>query len=114
MNVVKQIFGTDLRQFTMVFALVALLLGFHIASGGNMLTPGNMQNLIAGNAYVLILAIGMVMVIVIGHIDLSVGSVAGFVGMCVALSARDLSFPWWAALLTGLVVGILIGAWHGF
>ncbi|MGY5764302.1 sugar ABC transporter permease [Brachybacterium sp. DNPG3] len=114
MNVVKQVFGTDFRQFTMVFALVALLLGFHIASGGSMLTPGNMQNLIAGNAYVLILAIGMVMVIVIGHIDLSVGSVAGFVGMCVALTARDLSFPWWAALLVGLVVGAAIGAWHGF
>jgi putative multiple sugar transport system permease protein len=114
MNVIKQIFGTDIRQFTMVFALVALLLGFHFFSGGNMLTPGNMQNLIAGNAYVLILAIGMVMVIVIGHIDLSVGSVAGFVGMCMALSARDLGFPWWAALIAGLVVGILIGCWHGF
>jgi putative multiple sugar transport system permease protein len=50
MNVIKQIFGTDIRQFTMVFALVALLLGFHFFSGGNMLTPGNMQNLIAGNA----------------------------------------------------------------
>lgn len=114
MNVVKQIFGTDFRQFTMVFALVALLIGFHVASGGSMLTPGNMQNLISGNAYVLILAIGMVMVIVIGHIDLSVGSVAGFVGMCVALSARDLHFPWWAALLAGLVIGALIGCWHGF
>lgn len=114
MHVIKQTFGTNLRQFTMVFALVALLIMFHIASGGRMLTSSNMQNLISGNAYVLILAIGMVMVIVIGHIDLSVGSVAGLVGMIVALSARDLSLPWWVALLLGLVVGILIGCWHGF
>lgn len=114
MHVIKQAFGANFRQFTMVFALVALLVLFNVLSGGRMLTSSNMQNLLAGNAYVLILAIGMVMVIVIGHIDLSVGSVAGFVGMIVALSARDLSLPWWIALLAGLVVGILIGCWHGF
>ena len=114
MNTLRQVFGANYRQFTMVFALIALLIGFDIASGGRMLTPSNMQNLLAGNAYVLILAIGMVMVIVVGHIDLSVGSVAGFVGMIVALSARDLNFSWWASLLAGLVVGILIGCWQGF
>lgn len=114
MNTLRQVFGANYRQFTMVFALIALLIGFEIASGGRMLTSSNMQNLLAGNAYVLILAIGMVMVIVVGHIDLSVGSVAGFVGMIVALSARDLDFSWWASLLTGLVVGILIGCWQGF
>lgn len=110
----KQVLGGDLRQFTMVFALVALLVAFDVASGGRMLTPSNFQNLLAGNAYVLILAIGMVMVIVIGQIDLSVGSVAGFVGMVVALSARDLRLPWWAAVLAGLAVGVAIGCWQGF
>ncbi len=114
MNAIKKVFQGDLRQFSMVFALVALLLIFNIATDGKMITSSNFQNLLAGNAYVLILAIGMVMVIVIGHIDLSVGSVAGFVGMIAAISARDLSFPWWAALLTGLAVGVFIGAWHGF
>lgn len=110
----KKVLGGDYRQFTMVFALVALLVAFDIASGGRMLTPSNFQNLLAGNAYVLILAIGMVMVIVIGQIDLSVGSVAGFVGMTVAISARDLDLPWWLAVLVGLVVGVLIGCWQGF
>ncbi len=113
MKSLKQVLGGDLRQFTMVGALIALLIAFEIASGGRMLTSSNFQNLLSGNAYVLILAIGMVMVIVIGQIDLSVGSVAGVVGMIVALTARDLNVPWWVALFIGLGVGMLIGAWQG-
>ncbi len=114
MENLKKIFGGDIRQLTMVFALVALLIGFHITSGGKMLTSSNVQNLISGNAYVLILAIGMVMVIVIGQIDLSVGSVAGLVGMTAAMSISELGFPWWLGMIAGLVLGVLIGAWHGF
>jgi putative multiple sugar transport system permease protein len=114
MKSLRQVLGGDYRQFTMVFALVALLIAFDVASGGRMLTPSNFQNLLSGNAYVLILAIGMVMVIVIGQIDLSVGSVAGVVGMVVALTSRDWGLPWWVALVLGLVVGVLIGMWHGF
>jgi len=114
MKQLKQVLGGDLRQFTMVGALVVLLLAFDIASGGRMLTSSNFQNLLSGNAYVLILAIGMVMVIVIGQIDLSVGSVAGFVGMVVALSASHWNLPWWVAMFLGLGAGALIGAWQGF
>ena len=114
MKSLKGVFGGDFRQFTMVFALVALLLTFNITSGGRMLTPSNFQNLLSGNAYVLILAIGMVMVIVIGQIDLSVGSVAGVVGMTVALSIKFWGIPWWSGVLVGLAVGTLIGAWQGF
>lgn len=113
MNALKKVLGGDLRQFTMVFALVALIIAFQIMSDGRMLTPSNFQNLISGNAYVLILAIGMVMVIVIGQIDLSVGSVAGFVVMLMALAARDWGLPWWLAMLVALAAGALIGAWQG-
>lgn len=114
MKYLKQILGNDLRQVPMVLALLVLLVGFHIISGGRMLTSSNMQNLISGNAYVLILAIGMLMVIVIGQIDLSVGSVAGFVAMVVAISARDFNLPWYVAVLLGLLLGFVIGAWQGF
>lgn len=114
MKHLKQVFGGNLQQYTMALALVLLVIVFNVISGGRMLTSSNFQNLIAGNAYVLVLAIGMVMVIVVGHIDLSVGSVAAFVGMSVALSIRDLGIPWWAGLLVGLAVGIAVGAWHGF
>jgi putative multiple sugar transport system permease protein len=113
MKAVKQVLGGDLRQYTMALALVALLIAFDIASGGRMLTSSNFQNLLSGNAYVLVLAIGMVMVIVIGQIDLSVGSVAGVVGMVVALSAQNWGVTWWIALLLGLATGILIGVWQG-
>lgn len=114
MKSVKQVLGGEYRQFTMVFALVALIVAFNVWSDGRMLTSSNFQNLLSGNAYVLVLAIGMVMVIVTGQIDLSVGSVAGLVGMVVALSARDWGLPWWLAVLLGLAVGALIGAWQGF
>ena len=111
MNKLKEVFGGNIQQYTMIIALVAI---FQVMSGGRMLTPSNMQNLISGNAYVLILAIGMVMVIVIGQIDLSVGSVAGLVGMVVALSIQSLGIPWWLGMLIGIAVGILIGSWQGF
>ena len=114
MKKIKQLLGGDFRQFSMVIALVVLLVFFHVASGGKMITPANMQNLISGNAYVLVLAIGMLMVIVIGHIDLSVGPVAGFAGMVMALSARDLGLPWWVAVFVGLAVGVVAGMFHGF
>lgn len=114
MNYMKKVLGGGLRQYSMVIALVALTIIFNIASDGKMVTSSNFQNLISGNAYVLVLAIGMLMVIVIGQIDLSVGSVAGFSGMIMALSARDLGLPWWAAVLLSLAIGAAAGAWQGF
>lgn len=114
MKSIRKIFGGGLRQYSMVIALVALTVIFNITSGGRMITPSNFQNLISGNAYVLVLAIGMLMVIVIGQIDLSVGSVAGFCGMVMALTARNLGLPWWLAVLLSLAIGAAIGAWQGF
>jgi len=114
MKHIKKILGGELRQFTMIFALVALIIIFNIASDGRMVTSSNFQNLLSGNAYVLVLAIGMLMVIVIGQIDLSVGSVAGFSSMVMAIAARNYNVPWWAAMLLGIAIGIAVGAWHGF
>lgn len=114
MRAIKKVIGSDLKQYAMMVVLVTLIIIFNIASGGKMVTPSNFQNLLSGNAYVLILAIGMLMVIVVGHIDLSVGSVAGFVGMLTALAARDFNLPWWLAVLVGLTAGAVIGAWQGF
>ncbi|WP_169166615.1 multiple monosaccharide ABC transporter permease [Cellulomonas taurus] len=114
MTSLKQLFGGGARQFGMVFALIALVLIFQFATGGKVLTPTNAQNIINGNSYVLILAIGMVLVIIAGHIDLSVGSVAAVVGIIVALAIRDWGIPWWLGIVLGLAVGAVIGAWQGF
>ncbi|GAC1600523.1 MAG: sugar ABC transporter permease [Pseudarthrobacter sp.] len=113
MNALKKLFGGDTRQFGMIFALVALIVLFQWLTGGITLTPGNVINLFNGNSYILILAIGMVLVIIAGHIDLSVGSVAAFVGMVVAICMRDWNLPWFVAILLGLGLGTLIGAWQG-
>ncbi|HEY8701790.1 MAG TPA: multiple monosaccharide ABC transporter permease [Arthrobacter sp.] len=113
MNALKKLFGGNTRQFGMIFALVALIVFFQITTEGRTLTPGNVINLFNGNSYILILAIGMVLVIIAGHIDLSVGSVAAFVGVSVALAIRDWGIPWYAGVLFGLLLGALIGAWQG-
>jgi putative multiple sugar transport system permease protein len=113
MKHIKKVFGGGLRQYSMVIALVAITIIFNVISGGRMITSSNFQNLIAGNTYVLVLAIGMLMVIVTGQIDLSVGSVAGFTGMIMAITARDFGLPWWLAVLLSLAIGAAIGAWHG-
>ena len=114
MKYVKKVLGEDLRQYTMVVALAALIIIFNIASGGKMITSSNFQNLISGNAYVLVLALGMLMVIVIGQIDLSVGSVAGFASMVMAITARQFNLPWYVAILVALAIGMIAGAWQGF
>ena len=111
MKQIKKVLGEDLQKYTMV---IALIIFFNIVSGGKMITPSNFQNLLSGNAYVLILAIGMLMVIVIGQIDLSVGSVAGFCGMVMAIAFQKWNLPWGVSVLIGLGIGVLVGAWNGF
>lgn len=114
MRILRQLFGSNQQQHLMVVLLLVLVFFFNVVTGGRMLTSANVQNLVTGNAYVLILAIGMVMVVVIGQIDLSVGSVAAAVSMSVAIIMRDLGLSWWVGLLIGLGLGALIGAWQGF
>jgi putative multiple sugar transport system permease protein len=114
MKFLKDLFGGDPRQFGMLFALVVLVTFFQIQTQGLMLTSANVMNLLNGNAYILVLAIGMVLVIIAGNIDLSVGSVAAFAGILVALALRDGGLPTWAAVPFCLAIGALIGAWQGF
>lgn len=114
---IKKVFGgggSNLRQFTILMALIAIIVIFQIWTGGLTLTPGNLINLVQQYSYILILAIGMVMLIIAGHIDLSVGSVAAFSGIVVASAMKVWDLPWPLAIVLGLVVGALIGAWQGF
>jgi len=106
--------SSNARQFGMIATLVVAIVFFQVLTGGLTLQPGNLIALVSQYSYILILAIGMVMVIVAGHIDLSVGSVAAFSGIMVATAMNSWSFPWPLAIIFGLVVGAVIGAWQGF
>lgn len=102
------------RQFGILGALVVIVLLFELLTGGKTLDPVNLINLVNQNVYVLVLAIGMVMVIIAGHIDLSVGSVAAVVGIIVAQAMNLWNLPWPLAIVLGLAVGAVIGAWQGW
>ncbi|MET9880123.1 multiple monosaccharide ABC transporter permease [Actinacidiphila glaucinigra] len=113
----KNLFGgttSNARQFGMIATLVAIVVLFQIWTGGLTLTSGNLIAVVSQYSYILILAIGMLMVIVAGHIDLSVGSVAAFTGIVVAKTMQEHSLPWPLGILLGLLVGAAIGAWQGF
>jgi putative multiple sugar transport system permease protein len=103
-----------IRQSGMVVALAAIVVLFQGLTGGILLKPLNVTNIIQQNGYILVLAIGMVIVIISGHIDLSVGSIAGFIGaMSGVLMVRN-DMPWLAAVAVCVGMGALIGAWQGF
>ncbi len=105
---------SHVRQSGMVVALAAIVLLFQIWTGGILLKPLNVTNIIQQNGYILVLAIGMVIVIISGHIDLSVGSIAGFIGaMSGVLMVRN-DMPWMLAVGVCVAMGALIGAWQGF
>jgi putative multiple sugar transport system permease protein len=105
---------TDLGKNGIFLALIAVVVLFSILTNGILLRPQNISNLIVQNGYILILAIGMVIVIVAGHIDLSVGSVAAFIGAVSGVFAVKMELPWWIAIILSLLIGALVGAWQGF
>jgi len=114
MTAVSEYLGRNVRQYGIWGALVAIVVLFEVLTHGLLLMPNNVAALVQQNAYVMILAIGMVMVIVAGHIDLSVGSMVAFIGGLVGIMMDKWGLPWLVAVLLGLVIGALVGAWQGY
>jgi len=104
----------QLRQIGLFIALIVIVIFFEVTTAGITLKPINVSNLIVQNSYILILAIGMVMVIIAGHIDLSVGSVVAFVGAMAGVMITQWHIPWEVAIILCLVIGALVGMWQGF
>jgi D-xylose transport system permease protein len=102
------------KQYTMLIAVVAIWAIFSFLTERVFLTPRNLSNLFVQTVTTAILAIGMVLVIVAGHIDLSVGSVLGFTGAVCAIAMVKLEWGVFPAVLVTLLVGAAVGAWHGF
>src|SRR5213593_1894340 len=115
----------DSRLLGMIAALAIIWLGFHVLSGGLFLTPRNLWNLSVQSASIAIMATGMVLIIVSRNIDLSVGSMLGFLGYAMAMIQavwipNDLGFgheqplTWIITLVLGIGLGALIGGLQGF
>lgn len=114
METLKQMFKSNIREYGMVIALVSIVLFFEIVSNGVLLQPLNVTNLIQQNSYILVLAIGMLLVIVAFQIDLSVGSIAAFVGAVSAILMVDHHVGVVSGVLVSLLIGGLAGAFQGY
>ncbi|MGX4692402.1 multiple monosaccharide ABC transporter permease [Streptomyces sp. JNUCC 63] len=104
----------NMRQYGMLIALGLIVVLFEIWTGGDLLLPRNVSNLVLQNSYILILAMGMMLVIIAGHIDLSVGSLTAFVGAVAATLTVSHHVPWPAAVALCLLVGAAAGSLQGF
>lgn len=104
-----------LKKYTMIIVVLLVVVFFSVKTGGMILRPNNINNLIAQNAYVFVLSSGMLLCILTGgNIDLSVGSVVCFVGAVGATLMTNKGWNVWAACAMMLIIGLLIGAWQGF
>ncbi|TQM79415.1 putative multiple sugar transport system permease protein [Saccharothrix saharensis] len=107
-------FTFNLRQSGIYIAFALIVVLFTVLTDGALLTPQNISNIIVQNSYVLILAIGMILVIIGGHIDLSVGSVVALTGAICAVLTVQMGLPWPLAVLITLLAGAVIGAAQGY
>jgi len=104
----------NLRNYSMLLSLFVIMLFFQVVTDGTLLQPLNLTNLVLQNSYIVIMALGMLLVIVTGHIDLSVGSVAGFVGAVAAVLMVRYHIDYPIAFIVCLLVGAAIGAAQGY
>ncbi len=102
------------RKYSMTIILVFIIIIFQILTNGLLLRPLNVTNLFLQNSYILVLAIGMLVLIVLNHIDLSVGSIVAVVGAISGVLMNNMNFPVWLTIIIALIVGALIGAMQGF
>ena len=104
----------NLREYGLLISLVAIMAFFQFTTNGTLFQPLNLTNLILQNSYIIVMALGMLLVIVAGHIDLSVGSVSGFVGAVAAVLMVEYKLHFVPAALVCLVLGGVIGAAQGY
>lgn len=110
----KKKVNIDMKQYGMVIALIAIFFIFNVLSGGKNSTPMNINNLIMQNSYVIILAVGMLLCVLTGNIDLGVGSIVALTGAVSAILVIDFGMPIPLAFAIVLIIGVIVGMFEGF
>lgn len=114
LNDLKTMLKKNIREYGMFIALFAIMLVFSILSDGVFMSPRNISNLINSMGYIAVLAVGMTLILIIKHIDLSVGYVAGFLGAVAAMLMTSWDLPVLLVIPIILFLGVLIGLFNGF
>ena len=104
----------NLRDYGLLISLVVIMAFFQFKTDGVLMQPLNITNLVLQNSYIVVMALGMLLVIVAGYIDLSVGSVSGFIGGLAAVLIVEYGWPVTPTIIVSLVMGALIGAAQGW
>jgi len=114
MKTLGTLFKNNVREYGMLIALIVVMLFFQVVTNGILFKPVNITNLVLQNSYVITMALGMLLVIVAGWIDLSVGSVVAVVGALAGVLMVRYDFNWVLTVVICLFVGAAIGAFQGF
>ena len=114
MKTLISLFKKNIREYGMLIALVMIMAFFQWRTDGILMKPINITNLVLQNSYIIIMALGMLIIIVAGWIDLSVGSVAAVIGAIAAVLMVRLDVNWMLTFLISLLAGALIGAFQGY
>lgn len=110
----KKVVNIDIRQYGMVLALIAVYIIFAALTGGKNMSPANINNLIMQNGYIVILAVGMLLCVLTGNVDLGVGSVVATCGSVIGIGMVDYGWNMWVAIIAALIAGLLCGMFAGF
>lgn len=110
----KKTVNLDMKQYGMVLALIAVFIIFAVLTGGKNMSPANINNLIMQNGYIVILAVGMLLCVLTGNIDLGVGSIVALSGAAVGILLVDFKMSMAVAITAALVIGICSGMFAGF
>ena len=112
--IIKDQVSHNVKQYAMFIALLAVWILFTVLTGGTFLSSRNITNLFLQASHIAILAVGMVLIIVAGHIDLSVGSLMGFIGAVAAVLHVNHDWPTVVVIPVALLLGVVVGLWQGY
>ncbi|MDX1770935.1 MAG: sugar ABC transporter permease, partial [Planococcaceae bacterium] len=113
MNEAKSLVKINIRDYGMYIALIVIMLTFSVMTDGLFMSSRNISNLLDSAGYIAVLAVGMTLVIVIRHIDLSVGFAAGFLGAIAAILLTQMGLPIYLTIPIILLLGIVVGMFNG-